>query len=49
VRGKPFGFGFAAGERTLDLSAAGTMRGTMETSPDGATWTRLFEAVYKRR
>ena len=34
---------------TYDLSAAGTMKGMMEMSPDGATWKLLFEAGYRRR
>jgi Protein of unknown function (DUF1579) len=34
---------------TYDLSKPGVMKSAMETSQDGASWTKLFDGSYTRR
>ena len=33
---------------TYDVSKAGVMNGSMEMSPDGKTWSKLFDGRYAR-
>ena len=34
---------------TYDLSKPGVMSSLMETSQDGAKWTKMFDGTYKRK